>query len=117
MGIRRFFRSKSVTLQDDELSYDLTGQRLVVDLPGELEPDCTIRLTLNFRLEIPPIDPNGVNAYKGYLGYTYRQINLGHWLPTIAVRQGEDWVSHEEVPIGEQDVLDDADWDVTLNID
>jgi hypothetical protein len=43
-------------------------------------------------------------------------MNLGHWLPTVAVRQGETWVTRDAVLVGEQDVLGVADWDVTLTL-
>jgi hypothetical protein len=110
------FTLHSVTLGETELAFELTGQRLMVELPGTLDADCAVRFSLTFELKMPPIDRESENAYKGYLGYTDRQLNLGHWLPTMAVRQGDDWISHDEIPIGEQDILDDADWDVTLNV-
>lgn len=110
------FTLENIKRDDAELSYELTGQRLSVELPDTLETGCRIELEMSFRLSIPPIDRGGANAYKGYLGYSERQLNLGHWLPTIAVRQEADWIIHNEIPIGEQDVLDEADWDVTLNV-
>jgi len=110
------FTLESVVLGEYDLSYELTGPRLTVELPEKLDPGCAMKLSFKFRLTIPQIDREGVNAYKGYLGFSDRQINLGHWTPTVAVRQGDDWIMHDEIPIGEQDVLDDADWDVTLNI-
>lgn len=94
----------------------LTKERLSVDLPESLESGCRVSLALDFHLQIPQIDLKGVNAYQGYLGYSPRQTNLGDWVPVVAVRDHENWITHEEIPIGEQEVLEAADWDVTLNM-
>lgn len=110
------FKVESIDLASSNANYQLTGQKLSIELPQTFNSNCMITFTMSFRINIPAMDADGVDAYKGYLGHSYRQINLGHWLPTIAVRQGDDWLVHDEIPIGEQDVLDDADWDVILNI-
>ncbi len=111
------FTLKNVTLSTDErLNYELTGQRLTVDLPEPLETDCRVKLRLDFDLIVPPIDIGGPNAYRGYLGYSERQFNLGHWLPVAAPRLNDDWTLREENRIGEQDVLAEADWDVTIEM-
>lgn len=96
-----------------ELITALDETRLTVDLPVPLAPGCEIALQLHFALEVPPIGTD-VTAYKGYFGYSARQMNLGHWLPTVAVRQDTEWVTHRRFLIGEQDVLETADWDVTV---
>ncbi len=96
------------------LLYRLEGQRLTVDLPQSLAVGCRLTLTLAFELALPPIDIGGVDAFRGYLGYSPRQINLGHWLPIVAPRQRGAWIVRDGSAIGEQDVLETADWDVTL---
>lgn len=111
------FTLESVTFGDETvLNYQLLGARLMVNLPSDLEPDCGLKIVMNFKIQIPEMDISGVNAYQGYLGYSYRQTNLGHWLPVVAPRIDDQWMSHSEIPIGEQEILEDADWDVTLNI-
>jgi Peptidase family M1 domain len=112
------FKLQSLSLISNSMKLHSTfkAERLSVDLPEALEPDCRISLKISFRLQIPKIDMDSVNAYQGYLGYSARQANLGQWLPVVSVHQGEDWITHEEIPIGEQEVLDDANWDITLNI-
>jgi peptidase M1-like protein len=99
-----------------ELHSTFTDERLSIDLPAKLEPGCVVRLLLTFTLHIPKIENDSDYAYQGYLGYSARQTNLGQWLPVVAVRDQANWITHNEVPIGEQEVLDDANWDVTLNI-
>jgi hypothetical protein len=109
------FTLQSLSLGGVSAGYELTGQRLVVELPQALEPECALVLELAFNLVVPPVG-DGLDAYKGFFGYSPRQLNLGHWLPTIAVRRNQDWVTREAVAIGEQEVLDAADWDVTIRI-
>jgi len=110
------FSLESAKLGTDDLPHKLVGQRLTLDLPQQLDPGCAIQFSLSFELQIPAMDRDGADIRKGYLGYSSRQTNLGHWTPTLAVRQGDAWLLHDEIPIGEQGVLDSADWDVTLNI-
>ncbi len=99
----------------DELAYVLNGKKLLIDLNAPLGVGCTITLTIDFTLDILSI-ASGAFAAKGYLAYTERQMNLGHWLPTVAVLDGTQWITREAFLIGEQEVLDVADWRVTLNL-
>lgn len=109
------FSLKSVTLDQMLLSYTLTGRRLLLELPAPLEPGCAVEIRLDFQLNVRGIG-EGVRARAGYFGHTPRQLNLGNWLPTLAARIDGAWVTREPNLIGEQTVLDIADWDVTLNI-
>jgi hypothetical protein len=111
------FLLQTVTLGADGLGvgYELAGRRLRVDLPEALQPACSVRLRLTFTIQIPPVG-EGDTGFQGYFGYTGRQVNLGHWLPTTAVIMDGEWVTREALAIGEQDVLESADWDMTLNI-
>jgi hypothetical protein len=99
-----------------EAAAQLNGQRLSIQLEPPLKPGCSLTIELSFGLRLMPIDPAGRNAYRGYLGYSPRQMNLGHWLATVATRAGGEWITREDNSIGEQDVLDEADWDVTLAV-
>lgn len=109
------FTLESVQVAGEGSAYDLTGRRLTVELAAPLAPECSLEVALKFRLEMPPIE-DGLNAYHGYFGYSPRQLNLGHWLPTVAARSADAWVMHDAVFIGEQNVLQVADWDVTVNV-
>ncbi|MBL8155073.1 MAG: M1 family metallopeptidase [Anaerolineae bacterium] len=106
----------TLTTSGEPLQTSLARQRLTLTLPEPLDPACQIRLTLTFELAIPPIANRGVQRFQGYLGYSDRQLNLGHWLPTIALRRDDDWITHEPSVIGEQEALGIADWDVHLAI-
>jgi hypothetical protein len=109
------FTLDSLMLGGVSASFELTGRRLSVELLPALEPGCSIALELTFHLVVPHIG-DGLEAYKGFFGYSPRQLNLGHWLPTVAARLNDDWVTREAVAIGEQEVLDAADWEVTINV-
>lgn len=108
------FDLQSVRLANDELAPVLDGAGFSVSLPDALPPGCVITLDLTFRVLPPAVGANGVT--KGYLGYSPRQLNLSYWLPTISPYFGGDWVLNEAQFIGEQAVLEQADWDVTLDI-
>ncbi len=111
------FKLQSIELANGELlKSHLVNQRLDITLPQPLNPNCIAHITIKFDLHIPPIDVGGLHAYQGYLGYSARQTNLGQWLPVVAARDNNSWISHEEVPIGEQDALDVANWDIHFSI-
>lgn len=109
------FTLERITSQTVEIPYDLNGRRLTLSLTQPLASNCRINLEVTFRLDVPPVGEEAY-AFKGYFGYTDRQLNLGHWLPTVAVRQGDEWITRDALLIGEQDVLEDADWDVTISL-
>jgi hypothetical protein len=111
------FVMETITYRDGTAvpAYELTGRRLEVDLQEALAPGCLLELELRFQILIPPVG-EGVSVYWGYFGYSPRQLNLGHWLPTIALRSGGSWITHESIGIGEQLASEIADWDVTFNV-
>jgi hypothetical protein len=109
------FNLESVKLDNTSVAAELTGRRLTITLSEPLGANCNLHLRLAFRLNVPPVG-TGLDAYHGYFGYSPRQFNLGHWLPTMATQVGDEWITREATVIGEQQVLDDADWDVTLHV-
>ena len=111
----RVFDLLAVRVENVEAEYVLDGKRLEVMLPEVLNPLCEAQLTLTFQLDLPRIG-EGIYVSHGYFGYTERQLNLGSWLPTMAVYRDEDWMVHPAYLVGEQDVLPVADWDVMLSL-
>lgn len=96
-------------------TYGLTGRRLTVQLAEPLEPECAVQIEMTYRMTIPPLGA-GAASFRGYFSSGDRQINLGHWLPTLALRVSDAWITREAFFAGEQNVLDIADWDVTLTL-
>lgn len=92
-------------------AYELTGRRLTIDLEKPFEPDCTLTIDLDFTLHIQPI-----GGENGWLGYSQHQLNLGGWLPVMALRRDGEWITHDVSAIGEQTIAETADWDVTLTV-
>ena len=79
-------------------------------------PGCTLEVDLSFTLQIHADWARGQRS-GGFLGYSNRQLNLGQWLPMLAVRRDGEWITHDVSAIGEQTVVEVADWDVTLTVD
>lgn len=94
---------------------EVVGRRLTLDLTGTLEPGCAIDVTLDYTL-MPPQINQGISGLTGYFGHTNRQLNLGHWLPVVALYRDGEWVTHDVTVIGEQIVAEVADWDVNLTV-
>jgi hypothetical protein len=107
------FTLLTLSLNGEEPAHTLDGRRLTLALDEPLEPGCTLSLRLTYEVRVPPVG-EGAYAYDGYFGYTNRQLNLGHWLATVAPRVGDTWITRDTFLIGEQEVLDSADWDVTI---
>lgn len=110
------FTLNSLRVDDAPGQFALTGRRLDVALPEPLAPGCAVRLDIGFVLAVPPVI-GGRESFRGYFGASPRQVNLGHWLPTVIPYRDGAWLFHETVLIGEQIVLDPAHWNVTFTVD
>ncbi|MDX2140095.1 MAG: M1 family aminopeptidase [Chloroflexota bacterium] len=93
----------------------LDARRLTVPLAEPLAPGCEVRIDLRFSLRVPAV-AEGRAGFTGYFGYTSRQLNLGHWLPVVAYRANDEWVTHDVLAIGEQTVTELADWQVNMRL-
>lgn len=113
MAMRGVFDANG-TLMD---SARLESTRLTVPLLSPLLPHCETRLRIVYLLQIPN-NGDTVGARFGYLGYTWRQVNLGHWLPTIAHYDlaSRTWVTNQKYNIGEQTIPERADYQVMLTV-
>jgi hypothetical protein len=109
------FRLNAMSVETEPAGYELTGRRLTVPLARTLKPGCALEMKLEFQLNVPQIG-QGLSAYKGFLGYSPRQLNLGNWLPMVVPHLNGGWILRDAVLIGEQTVMDIADWDVTVNV-
>jgi hypothetical protein len=109
------FILREAFIGDLRITPTLAGQRLTLPLPAPLAPACRLRATLRYTLNIPQV-VGGAEGLKGYLSYSPRQINLGYWSPTVAPRRNGAWLVNDAIWVGEQAVLEVADWDVALNV-
>jgi len=110
------FRLTDLTVNGEPAAYDLNLNRLSVNLDEPLASGCWLEIGLKFRLQ-PEEIRDGLRSYRGFFGYSPRQLNLGHFLPAVAARLDGDWRIHEPIGIGEQVVYDVADWRVKLSVD
>jgi len=110
------FSLLELTVNDASAEYELRLNRLRVILAEPLAPDCWLKIGLRFSLR-PAEIRDGLRSYRGFFGYSSRQLNLGHFLPTVAARLDKDWRIHEPIGIGEQVVYDVADWHVTVTVE
>ncbi|MCY3780992.1 MAG: M1 family aminopeptidase [Chloroflexi bacterium] len=109
------FFLEDLRVDEQDASYRLDRNRLQVQLAETLQSGCWLEIALRFRLQ-PAAIGDGLRSYRGFLGYSSRQLNLGHFLPTAAARLDGAWRIHEPVGIGEQIVYEVADWQVNLNV-
>lgn len=111
-----YFEIRAIEISGVTPAYTLERNRLLVQLEKNLEPDCLLQVNVTYLLTVPPIG-GGLNGYKGYFGYSPRQLNLALWLLTVAPRTSQQWLVHEPALIGEQTVLETADWELSLYVE
>lgn len=109
------FDLQMVQVQGQATEASPVANRLEIPLAEALGPGCELRIDLSFTLR-PPRITSGITALKGYFGYSERQLNLAMWLPIVAVHHSGGWIVHQSQSIGEQNLLEQANWDVTLRL-
>lgn len=110
------FALLDLTVNGETAAYALELNRLQIRLDQPLESGCWLEIGLKFSLQ-PAEIRDGLRSYRGFYGYSPRQLNLGHFLPTIAARLDGGWRIHEPIGIGEQVVYEVADWRVSVLVD
>jgi len=109
------FWLEELTINDIAAVYELNLNRLEMPLETPLPPRCQLEIRMSFRLEAAEIRA-GLRAYRGFFGYSPRQLNMAHFLPTVAARVGAEWRIHQPIGIGEQIVYEMADWQVGVKV-
>lgn len=90
-------------------SYTLQDGALTLQLPQPLPPGETIRLRLDYRLNLP--------QREGTFGYTARQSNLANWMPMLPPYvDGQGWVVHQPSGLGEYMAFEAANFDLRLKM-
>ena len=110
------FQLEHLSVNGRQVSHELLLNRLSLGLPEPLEKNCWLEIELGFRLQ-PSEIRDGLRSYRGFFGYSPRQLNLGHFLPTVAARLAGQWRIHEPIGIGEQVVYEVADWQVRVSVE
>ena len=113
---RDSFSLADLAINGQPATYHIELNRLQVDLAEPLASGCWLEIRLRFQLRADEIR-DGLRSYRGFFGYSPRQLNLGHALPTVAARLGGGWRIHAPAGIGEQIVNAVADWEVDLAVD
>ena len=113
---RDSFSLTDLAVNGQPATYHIELNRLQVDLAEPLASGCWLEIGLRFQLRADEIR-DGLRSYRGFFGYSPRQLNLGHALPTVAARLGGGWRIHAPAGIGEQIVNAVADWEVNLRVD
>ena len=110
------FQLERLSVNGHQAASDLSLNRLSLRLPEPLKRHCRLEIELGFRLQ-PSEIRDGLRSYRGFFGYSPRQFNLGHFLPTVAARLAGQWRIHEPIGIGEQVVYEVADWQVRVSVE
>lgn len=109
------FSLTALQVDERDASYRLERNRLELALAEALRPGCWLEISLEFTLQ-PAAITDGLRSYRGFFGHSSRQLNLGHFLPTVAARLNGAWRIHEPIGIGEQIVYEVADWHVDVTV-
>ncbi len=94
----------------------LNVTQISVPLADPLPPGCHLTLEMDFQLNIPAI-ASGYYGRFGYLGYTQRQINLGHWFPVVGLQRAGEWYTPRPHFVGEQTIADIGDFELLLTLE
>jgi hypothetical protein len=113
------FKLRSITWEDGQLidTFGLNHNQMHILLPSALESGAALSLKIAYDLYIPKLGVaytyNGPVAY----GYSARQTNIVDWYPYIPPYvEGQGWLVHQPWWLGEYQVFDVADFDVTIRL-
>ncbi len=109
------FALNELLVDESPAYHELDSNRLEIPLAIALPPGCAIEIEMRFRL-LPDVIRDGMRAFRGFFGYSPRQLNLAHFLPNVAARVNEAWRIHSPAAFGEQIVYDVADWRVEVHV-
>ena len=110
------FVLEGLSVNDLAATYELVNNRFEIFLPAPLEMGCQTIIKLSFRAQASAIR-DGLSSYRGFFGYSPRQLNIGNFIPTVAARINGEWQVHEPIGIGEQLVNEVADWEVVISVE
>ena len=110
------FTLDELRINRQSAEYTLEQNRLDIPLATPLESGCSVAIALDYQLR-PHEIREGLQSLRGFFGYSARQLNLSHFLPTVAARLAGDWRIHRPSGIGEQIVYEPADWQAQITVE
>jgi hypothetical protein len=107
---KNVFHLEELRLNESNVVPRIDGVWLHIPITASI----TSTITFVYTLTLPPIQPYAW-GWRGTLGWTPRQINLGDWYPTLAVYRA-GWITHTPSDIGEYYTTESSDFKVRLQI-
>ncbi len=102
------FELENLTVNRIHVIPDINGARMEIPLEASLQPDESVTLEIEYRLNIPPKPHDKVFGYLS--GF---QVNLVNWYPFVApYTHRNGWILHEPSGVGEHLVYDAADYEI-----
>ncbi len=89
------------------------GVWVSVPLPNGLPPDSPVTVSFAYTLRLAGVNP-GAWGWRGTLGWTTRQTNLGDWYPALAPYLNGAWLTPEPSALGEYASTPYADYTVQI---
>ena len=105
------FELNSITWEDGSAvtEYSLDGVKLVLPLVQSLPSGQSAKFSIFYTIQLP--------RQPGVLSFTNNQINLAGWYPYLPpYEDGTGWLLHEPGSVGEYQVYEKANFDVTLTV-
>ncbi|UFJ40977.1 M1 family metallopeptidase [Brevibacillus humidisoli] len=97
-----------VTVNDEAVAPRVNGTILHVPLPSTDRGKQVTEISLAFELQLP--------RNNGRLSYNDHALWLGNWLPTLAVREGEEWRLDPYLPMGDPFFSELADYHLRIRV-
>lgn len=87
----------------------LKGTSMTLPLNTPLQPGKSVALHLDYKVKLP--------AKAGVLSFASRQVNLSGWIVVvIPYIEGKGWLQHSPAAVGEYQINELADYDVSFNL-
>ncbi|MCC7361097.1 MAG: hypothetical protein IT317_16555 [Anaerolineales bacterium] len=91
----------------------LDGVWVSVPFPAGLPPDAPVRVAFTYALRLAAVNPNAW-GWRGTLGWTDRQLNLGDWYPALAPYTAAGWLTPPPTALGEYAATPYSDFTVRI---
>ena len=103
------FDVRAVAVGGLDVPFELSGTALTVELPDELRPNGTATVDIALAARLP--------EWPERFGVWDDVVLLGNWIPTVAVRQSDEWRLDPFGRVGDPFFSEVADYTVDLEVD